>query len=77
MAQKARKKAETKVWKKAKRRRVIKEKKKKKRILEYFQQLLDKVLEENTILLKSAKRSQIIGPKCKKTPLENDVDHLL
>jgi len=76
-AQKARKKAETKVWKKAERRRVMKEEKKKKRILEYLQQLLDKVLEENTILLKSTERSQIVGPKCKKVPLENDANHLL
>jgi len=39
MAQKTRKKVETKVREEAKKRRVVKEKKKKKRTLEYFQQL--------------------------------------
>jgi len=43
--------------------------------LEYIQQLWDKILEEDTTLLEGAKRSQIVGPKYKKTSLEDNVDH--
>ena len=74
-AQKARKEAEAKVREEAKRRRVIEEKKKKKRILKYLQQLWNEMLKEDTTLLKSAEGSQIMGPKHKKTPPGNDVDH--
>ena len=74
-AQKARKKAEAKAREEAKRRRVMEEKKKKKRILEYLQQLWDEMLKEDTTLLKSAERSQIMGSKYKKALLGNDVDY--
>ena len=50
MAQKAKKKAE------AKKRRIM-EKKKKKKMLEYLQQLWDKVLAEDAALLESTERS--------------------
>jgi len=52
----------------------VEEKEKKKRTLEYFQQLWDKVLEEDTILLKDAEGSQIMGSKCKEASLEDNVD---
>ena len=54
MAQKARKKVEVKVREKAERKRVVE---KKKKILEYLQQLLNKVLEEEAALLEGIKRS--------------------
>ena len=57
MAQKVRREAEAKAREKAKRKRVAEEKKKKKRILEYFQQLWDKVLEEEATLLENTERS--------------------
>ena len=69
MAQKTRKKVETKVREEAKKRRVVKEKKKKKRTLEYFQQLQNKVLADDT------KRSQIMESKYKKVPLGDNRDH--
>ena len=66
MAQKVRKKAEAKVKEEAERKKIAeKKKKKKKRMLEYLQQLWDKVLVEETTLLKSIKRSQVIGSKYK------------
>ena len=49
----------------AERRRIVKEKKKKKRMLEYFQQLWNKVLEEEAALLESIEGFQIMEFKCK------------
>ena len=74
VAQKARNKAEAKAREEAERRRVVEEKEKRKRTLEYFQQLWNEVLEEDTILLEGAERFQIVGPKHKKVPLRDDVD---
>jgi len=74
VAQKARRKAEAKTREEARRRRVVEEKKKK-RILEYFQQLWNKVLEEEATLLEGAEGSQIVGSKYKETSLRNDADH--
>jgi len=62
MAQKARREVEEKARKEAKRQRVVK---KKKRILEYLQQLQDKVLEKEAVLLEGAEGSQVAGSKCK------------
>jgi len=56
VAQKARKEAEAKIKEEAERRRVVEEKEKK-RILEYLQQLQNKVLEKEATLLESAKES--------------------
>ena len=64
VAQKARRKAEKKIWEKAERKRVAEEKRKK-TIMEYLQWLQDEVLEEEAILLEGAERSQVIGSKCK------------
>jgi len=66
VAQKARKEA--------KRKKVMEEEKKKKRILEYLQQLWNKMLEKEAALLKSIEGSQVMGSKCKETSLETDVD---
>ena len=43
-------------------------------MLEYLQQLQDKILEEKATFLEDAKRFQIMGPKCKKVLLETDID---
>jgi len=75
VAQKARKEAEAKVREEAERRRVVEKEKKKKRLLKYIQQLWDKILEKDTALLEGAKRSQIVGPKHKRAPLGDNVDH--
>ena len=64
VAQKARRKAEKKVWKEAERKRVAEEKRKK-TMMKYLQWLLDEVLEEGAILLEGAEGSQVIGSKCK------------
>ena len=64
-AQKAKKKVEEKAQEEAKRQRVIEEEKRKKRIVEYLQQLWDKVLEEEAALLKGAEGSQVVGSKRK------------
>ena len=58
---------EAKTREEAERKRVVeeKEKKKKKRILEYLQQLQDKVLEKEAALLEGAEGSQIAGFKYK------------
>jgi len=74
VAQKTRREAEAKAKEKAKRRRIVEEEEWKKRMLEYLQQLWDEMLEKDTALLESAKRSQIMEPKHKKAPLENNVD---
>ena len=63
-AQKARRKAEAKAREEAERKRVV-EKKKKKRMLEYLQQLQDKMLEEDAALLESTEGSQVMESKCK------------
>ena len=64
-AQKVRRKAEEKAREEAEKQRVVEKKKKKKRILEYLQQLQDKVLEEEATLLEGAEGSQVTGSKCK------------
>jgi len=64
-AQKIRKEAETKARKEVERRRVAEEEKKKKRILEYLQQLWDKVLEKEATLFEGIEGSQVIGSKHK------------
>ena len=66
---------EEKTREEAKRKRVTEKKKKKKRILEYLQQLQDKVLEEEVALLEGTEGFQIVGPKCKKASLGDDADH--
>ena len=71
VAQKIRKKVEAKVREKAKR-RITEEKKKKKRTLEYLQQLWDKVLVEDAVLLEGAEGSQIMKSKYKEVSLEDD-----
>ena len=53
----------------------MKKKKKKKKTLEYLQQLQNEILEEEAVLLKSTEGSQITGPKYKKVPPGDDVDH--
>jgi len=65
VAQKARKEAEMKVREEVERKRVVEEKKKK-RMLEYLQQLWNKVLEKEAALLEGAEGSQIVRSKCKK-----------
>jgi len=50
----------------AERRKVVEEKKKKKRILEYLQQLQNKVLEKEATLLEDTGEFQIARSKCKK-----------
>ena len=64
-AQKARREVKEKAKEKAERQRVIEEKKKKKRVLEYIQQLWDKVLEKEVVLLEGAEEFQIVGSKYK------------
>ena len=56
-AQKARREVEEKAREEAKRQRVVEEEKKKKKMLEYLQQLQNKVLEEEVALLEGAKGS--------------------
>jgi len=65
MAQKARREAEKKAQKEAERQRVAEEEEKKKRILEYLQQLQNKVLEEEATLLEEAEGYQVVGSKYK------------
>jgi len=66
MAQKARRKVEEKAWEEAERQRVAEEEERKRRMVEYLQQLQDKVLEEEAALLEGAEESQVMGSKCKK-----------
>ena len=70
--QKARREAEAKASKEVKRRRVAEEKEKKKRILEYFQQLQNKVLEEEAALLEDTKGSQVAGSKYKEVAFRDE-----
>ena len=65
MAQKARREAEEKAWEEAERQRVAEEEERKRRMMEYFQQLQDKVLEEEAALLEGAKGFQVAGSKRK------------
>jgi len=65
MAQKARREAEEKAWKEAERQRAMEEEERKRRIMEYLQQLRDKVLEEEATLLEGAEGSQVMGSKHK------------
>ena len=51
-----------------------KKKKKKKRTLEYLQQLRNKILVEDAVLLEGTERSQIIKSKCKEVSLEDNKD---
>jgi len=75
VAQKARKEAEAKVRKEAKKRRVVKEEKKKKRTLEYIQQLQNEVLEKDTTILEGTEEFQIIGSKYKEVFPGNDTGY--
>jgi len=52
----------------------VKKKKKKKRTLEYLQQLWNKILVEDAVLLEGTVRSQIIESKCKEVSLEDNRD---
>jgi len=56
---------EAKAKEEAERQRVAEEEKRKKRMREYFQQLRDKVLEEEATLLEGAEGSQVTGSKYK------------
>ena len=64
-AQKAKREAEEKAHEEAERQRVTEEKERKRRMVEYLQQLQDKVLEEEAALLEGAEKSQIAGSKRK------------
>ena len=69
-AQKARREAEAKAKEEAEKWRIAEEKK-----LEYIQWLWDKVIAEDTTLLKGAERSQVAGSKCREILSENDMGH--
>jgi len=71
-AQKARREAEAKVKKEAKRQRVAEEEERKRRIMEYFQRLRDKVLEEEAALLEGAEGSQVAGSKHKEVAARDE-----
>ena len=60
--QKARREVEAKAKEEAKKQKIAEEKKKK---LEYIQQLQDKVIVEDAVLLEGSKESQVIRSKCK------------
>jgi len=72
MAQKARREVETKAKEEAKKWRIAEKKKKK---LEYIQQLWDKVIVENTILLEGSEGSQVVGSKHKKVTSRDEKRH--
>ena len=65
VAQKARREAEAKAKEEAERQRVAEEEKRKKRTMEYLQQLRDKVLAKEAILLEGAEEFQVAESKCK------------
>ena len=65
MAQKARREVEEKTKEKAEKQKVAEEKERKRRMVEYFQQLWDKMLEEEAALLERAEGSQVAGSKRK------------
>jgi len=58
----------------AERRRVVEEKKKKKKMLEYLQQLQDKVLEKDATSLENVEGSQIAEPKHKEASPEDNAN---
>ena len=64
-AQKARREAEKKAQEKAERQRVAEKEERKRRMVEYLQQLCNKMLEEEAALLERAKEFQVIGSKHK------------
>ena len=74
VTQKARKKAKAKAREKVKKRRIA-EKEKKKKMLEYLQQLWDKVLAENATLLEGTEEFYIAGSKCKEITLGDNRDY--
>jgi len=43
--------------------------------VEYLQQLQDKVIVENAVLLEGAEGSQVMGSKCKEAPPEDNADY--
>jgi len=57
IAQKARREVEEKAWEEAERQRVAEKEERKRRMMEYLQQLWDKVLEEEAALLEGAEES--------------------
>ena len=65
IAQKARKEVEAKAREEVERQRVVEEEEKRKRMLEYLQQLQDKVLEKEAALLEGTDRFQITESKYK------------
>jgi len=69
-AQKARREAEAKAKEEAERQRVVEEEERKKRTVEYLQQLWDKVLEKEAVLLEGAKDPRSWGPSEKRLPPE-------
>ena len=71
-AQKARRKAKAKAREEAKRQKVAEEEEKRKRMLEYFQQLQDKVLKEEAALLESIKGSQVMKSKYKEVATRDE-----
>ena len=71
-AQKARREAEVKAKEEAKRQRVAEEEERKKRMMEYLQQLRDKVLEEEAALLEGAEGSQVAGSKRKEVAARDE-----
>jgi len=72
VAQKARREAEAKAKEEAERQRVAEEEERKKRMMEYLQQLRDKVLEEEATLLEGAEGSQIVGSKRKEVAARDE-----
>ena len=71
-AQKARRKAKAKAREEAKRQKVAEEEEKRKRMLEYFQQLQDKMLKEEAALLESIKGSQVMKSKYKEVAARDE-----
>jgi len=71
-AQKARREAEEKAQKEAKRQRVAEEEERKRRMMEYFQRLQDEVLEEEAVLLEGAEGFQVMGSKRKEVSARDE-----
>jgi len=74
VTQKARKKAKAKAREEVKK-RMIAEKEEKKKMLEYLQQLWDKILAEDAILLEGTEEFYITGSKCKEITLGDNRDY--
>ena len=72
VAQKARREVEAKAKEETKKWRIVKEKKKK---LEYIQWLWDKVIVEDTTLLKGSERSQVAESKYKEVASRDKETH--